>query len=401
MASIQTRTLASGDTVYRVALRVEGRQRVLTYSSAETAQRAVEIIDRHGPAAGYAILDARSRASATPTLADQLEVHLGRVASHATRGTIDGYRREAARSWLPRLGDLPVDHVSVDHVTGWIAWQREQETHRSSRARARAAREGVPEREWPAQVTWSAKSVANAHGLLSATLASAVEDGHIARNVARGLRVPSDQAARGRVYLLPEEFTRIYAHVPPAHQPLVATLYGTGLRWGEATALTVGDIELDGEAGQIHVRQAWKKGGKGGVYLGSPKSRRALRSVAISGELVRLLAEHLAGRPASALAFTAARGGRVRAQHFHPRVWRPAVAASGIDKQPDIHSLRHSHASNLIRAGISLPVIQRRLGHDSIKTTVDIYGWLAPDAAAGAAQAAALSLAGALPQIEG
>ena len=65
-----------------------------------------------------------------------------------------------------------------------------------------------------------------------------------------------------------------------------------------------------------------------------------------------------------------------------------------------MHDLRHSHASALIAAGIPLPVIQRRLGHESIQTTVDVYGHLAPEAYAGAASAIDLSLTQALPKVE-
>lgn len=396
MASIHARQLANGDTVYRVYVRVQRRQRVLTYDTAEAAQAAVDLIDRHGPDAGYAILEARANPGQTPTLAAQLNTHLGRVAAHATPGTVAGYRREAARTWLPRLGDYPLDSITRDNVTDWIAWQREQETAASKRARLRAAKAGQPE---PAPVRYSPKSIRNAHALLSATLTSAIEDGHITTNPARGLRIPTDHVDRGRVYLLPDEFTAIYAHIPDHYKPLVATLYGTGLRWSEATALSVGDVELDGDHGLIHVRKAWKRGPRGG-YLGAPKSRRALRTVTITGGLVDILRPLVEGRPAAAFLFTAVRGGRVWEQAFRPRVWNKAVEASGITKRPDLHSLRHSHVSNLIRAGIPLPVIQRRLGHEKITTTVDTYGHLAPDAYAGAAEAAAISMAGALPQLE-
>jgi len=396
VASIHTRTNADGSTSYRVIYRLNGRQKVLTYGSAATAQTALDILDRHGNEAGHAILEARAKSAHVPTVADQLQTHLNRVAAHATPGTVAGYRRDAARTWLPHLGDLPVDALTRDHVTDWVAWQREQETDRSRRARANAAKAGT---ELPPVQTYATKSIANAARLLSSVMASAVDDGHVTRNVAKGIRLPGDKEQAGRVYLLPDEFTHIYAHVPERWQPFVALLYGTGLRWGEATALEVRDIELDGTTGLVHVRRAWKKG-ESVVYLGSPKSKKALRSVTITGTLVDLLRDHLDGRPSGALAFTAIRGGRLMSQNWHTRVWRPAVLASGVDKRPDPHSLRHSHASNLIRAGVPLPVVQRRLGHESIKTTVDVYGHLAPDAYAGAAEAAALSMVGALPQIE-
>jgi len=50
--------------------------------------------------------------------------------------------------------------------------------------------------------------------------------------------------------------------------------------------------------------------------------------------------------------------------------------ALGLEKDTRIHDLRHTHASWLIAAGRPLPSIQRRLGHESITTTVDTYGHL-------------------------
>lgn len=53
--------------------------------------------------------------------------------------------------------------------------------------------------------------------------------------------------------------------------------------------------------------------------------------------------------------------------------------AAGLDgKAPTPHDLRHSHASQLIAAGVPLTAIQRRLGHKSITTTSDLYGHLLP-----------------------
>jgi integrase len=43
------------------------------------------------------------------------------------------------------------------------------------------------------------------------------------------------------------------------------------------------------------------------------------------------------------------------------------------------HDLRHFYASTLIRSGASVKVVQVRLGHDSAKTTLDIYSKLFPD----------------------
>ena len=99
-------------------------------------------------------------------------------------------------------------------------------------------------------------------------------------------------------------------------------------------------------------------------------------------------------------------GGPVRAQGFSARVWAPAVerAWPSVDDdgnpvkdcsklRPRIHDLRHSCASWLIQAGVPLPVIQEHLGHESIQTTVSVYGHLDRRSMQAVAEAMAQALA--------
>ena len=46
----------------------------------------------------------------------------------------------------------------------------------------------------------------------------------------------------------------------------------------------------------------------------------------------------------------------------------------GPRQSPTPHWLRHMHVAVMIAAGASLAEIQRRIGHESIKTTIDVYG---------------------------
>jgi len=167
-----------------------------------------------------------------------------------------------------------------------------------------------------------------------------------------------------------------------------------------ATALTPGDLDLDGVTPVVRVTRAWKKG-KTGVYLGSPKTRRSRRTVALPPQIVPDLRALAAGKAASDRLFTSVEGKRVSGQHFNARVWHPALAKSGLTKRPRVHDLRHSHASLMIAAGMDLLQLQHRLGHESLKTTGDTYGHLMPDAHARGSAFAASTLAGAFPQIEG
>ena len=92
--------------------------------------------------------------------------------------------------------------------------------------------------------------------------------------------------------------------------------------------------------------------------------------------LVDVLAAHLATHSdGSGLIFSAPSGGPIRRNSFHRRIWLAAVEAS-VGRPCTFHDLRHSHAALLIAQGEHPKVIQERLGHASIKTTLDTYGHL-------------------------
>src|SRR5450756_2452968 len=107
-----------------------------------------------------------------------------------------------------------------------------------------------------------------------------------------------------------DRYVLLHDALPARWRPLVALLYSTGLRWGEATALTPGDLDLDGVTPVVRVTRAWKKG-KTGVYLGSPKTRRSRRTVALPPQIVPDLRELADGKAAGDLLLTSAQRKRV------------------------------------------------------------------------------------------
>lgn len=393
-------------TKWRVRFRLEGDANATseTFSTYEAAERFIDLGEKHTWAVARTMRHGAERDTlAIPTLATHFETHLKRLAAARTPGTIEGYRSEARRSWLPRFGHYPLDMITRDMIIEWVGWQRQQETQPSERARAKAIREGRPQPE-PQLVR--ARTIEGYQRLLSSVLNSAVEDGILVRNVARGIALPSDDEDAEMVFLTTAEMSAILAQTPEAWKPLVALMAGTGLRWSEATALRSGDFDLDAAVPTVRVSRAWKrdKKVKGGAYLGSPKSKAGKRTVSLAPTTVRIVRASVEKAKGEQLVFQSSQGNRVRAQNFHPRVWHPAVIASGVEKRPRVHDLRHSHISHLIAQGVPLNVIQKRAGHEKITTTVDTYGHLMPDALADVALAAEFSLVGPprpeVPQIE-
>lgn len=220
------------------------------------------------------------------------------------------------------------------------------------------------------------------------------------------------------MFLTRAELALIIDALPPRSALLAEFLAGTGLRFGEATALLGADITLEpapnadgapgagaragaagsagtgGSAGRgvVAVSKAWKTDpdAAGRLVIGSPKTQRGRRTVTLPAKLAYQLAEHLEQRQIGPrdVIFPSVHGGRLSIQELH-RAWGPALDELGdqLRARPRIHDLRHAHASWLIAAGVPLTVIQRRLGHESIKTTSDRYGHLADDADALAAAA--------------
>ena len=379
-------TRADGSVAWRVRFRIGGQQASETFESAREAAEFADLVARMGGGLARQARDAQSSVQHALTVHEALEHYLTAVSAHATPGTVAEYRRMAARTWLPMLGGLPVSAVSREMVAVWVTAARTTETASSRRAG------GTP-------VFLSPKSIRNAHALLSSVLQLQVEDGNLPTNPARGVKMPSDQQrTREPVFLTRSEVARLVAAVRVEQQAFVSFLFGTGLRWGEATALTVGDVDLDAPIPSVRVTKAWKRGERG-YYLGSPKSRAGRRTVSLPPSLVAEL-RPLVDRPRDALLFPGRGGAPMSSRWFHVSVWQPAIREAGLGSRPRVHDARHTHASMLMSEGVPPIMVQRRLGHESITTTVGTYGHVAPDAAAVVADAIERAMVQALPQIE-
>lgn len=349
--------------------RVAGASRARTFVSEDKARAWQGVLDGAGPDVACKLLDDTAAGTAVQqdlTLTAWMTRHVDAL-SGVTPGTQKTYRACVRDDIAPTIGHLPLPVITREVVGAWV--------------NALAAR-GL-----------SGKSIRNRHSLLSSALTAAVRAGHIPTNHAKGVRLPRTSHTTAEMVVLdPAERNRLLAALPAHYRPLVATLLLTGLRWGEATALTVAHVDLGAAA--LRVRQAWKFTGNGTLVLGPPKSAKGVRSISLSSTAADVIALATAGKAPGDYVFTTPRGYPLRQGTFYGRVWQPAVAAfagdsvdpttralvRGTGKRPRIHDLRHTHASALIASGVPLDYVKRQLGHDSIATTSDVYGHLLPGA---------------------
>lgn len=379
MTSIRERTGPRG-TTWAVLYRQAGAQRSRTFASEPSARRHAERIERLGIEAADRILDAETRADPeqVPTVAAQLAVHIDGL-SGVQPYTLVTYRQIARQIAATTLGHLPLDQATRDDVARWV---RDQET---------------------AHV--ASKTIKNRQAVLSAALTRAVDEGIITRNVAARVRIARTER-REMTFLTPAEFAIVLDRATMHYRPFLMLLYGTGLRFGEATALRISDVNPEYTPATLTVARAWKRGGG----YGAPKTAAGRRTLAVPAPVMDAIAPLLERAP-SELLFTNRAGDRIQQASFHDswQGWiadvrmvrgQPVDVTPRLGKVPRVHDLRHSHAAFMIGQGTDLYDLKHRLGHESIQTTADTYGHLMPEAQVQAERAAGLAFRPSPPQIE-
>jgi integrase/recombinase XerD len=162
-------------------------------------------------------------------------------------------------------------------------------------------------------------------------------------------------------YLTQDEVRRFFASIQNRRDLTLFTLmYHHGLRVGEVLLLRRGDADL--EQRRLFVRRL--KGGAWSEQILFPET----------AALLRRYLELSTGEPAAPL--FPGRNGPLRRRQIQLRFCRYRDAA-GLPRRATTHSLRHSIATHLLDAGVSLEVVQDHLGHQSIRST-SIYARITP-----------------------
>jgi len=225
---------------------------------------------------------------------------------------------------------------------------------------------------WLSEIDRSPSIVHRAYGVLNGILKQAVKDGRLARNPAAGVEsLPRRRTRRMRRYLTQEELRRV-ADASGSHRSLVLTLGYCGLRWGEAIALKVGDVDFERRRITVE-RSAVEVHGE--IHLSTPKTDASTRLVPLPAIVIDSLRAEMEGRHPTDLVFPGSDGDymrRVRASAGSKSWWKSALKAAGVETMV-IHDLRHTAASIAVNAGGNVKSVQRMLGHASAAMTLDRY----------------------------
>jgi integrase len=223
------------------------------------------------------------------------------------------------------------------------------------------------------------------HTVFNACLGAAVRSGALAANpMLRVLQAPSPGEANHGIALGDDDMRRLLVGFRGSSIELIVTIAArTGMRRNEILALRW--IDLDVAAKELKVERAIEKVA-GKVAFKLPKTKRGLRAIAIDDSLLELLVAErekyqrvvagvtnsaaidlsLVKLPADALMFPSPAGRDLqspRDDHAVTTIFKRRAARLGF-KQLRFHDLRGSHGVSLLRKGVPIDVVARRLGHD-------------------------------------
>jgi site-specific recombinase XerD len=386
MAAIEKRTNSKGKITHRVRWRLggtrEGAWQSATFTRAGDARAfksAVEANHHQWPSTAVGAVSAPGVVTLARLADEFLTDRAKRVRSDRTGAD---YRRDYDNWIEPTFrGDTMIDRITKRDVKAWVDGMADGTITRPGRTQP-----------------LSPKSVTDRFIILSSMFKYAMDDErqYVDRNPCKDVDLPKRQkkAPKG---LMPAEWValeRALRLINTDAADLAEGLLASGWRWSELTALTTYGVEDYGHNLYLNMSHVVRRNASGGeVIVEEGKGQASVRRTRVDPEAADMIRRRLVGKQPGDLVFTTGRtppggtGGRANGlggsrwhySNFRNRYWNPAVNAANLTRQPTPHWLRHTHVGWLTMSGAALAELQARIGHASIKTTVDTYGRMVND----------------------
>ena len=208
------------------------------------------------------------------------------------------------------------------------------------------------------------------HHQLKAAILDAVDDGLIERDPTRKAIIKGKSPAQKKIkYLNQFELHTLLVNLDLRGDInwdwLILLVAKTGMRFSEALAITPKDFDFSHQT--LSISKTWDYKGKGGFL--PTKNASSVRKIQIDWQTVIQFSELVKGLPKDEPIFVTKERvfnstvNNVLARHCK-RLNIPVIS---------VHGLRHTHASLLLFAGVSIASVARRLGHASMTTTQKTY----------------------------
>ena len=219
-------------------------------------------------------------------------------------------------------------------------------------------------------ITHERQTTMDFHHQLKGAILDAVDDGLIERDPTRKViikgKIPSEKKIK---YLNQFELHTLLANLNLSHDIswdwFILLVAKTGIRFSEALALTPKDFDFSHQS--LSIDKTWDYKGKGGFL--PTKNKSSIRRLQIDWQTVIQFSELIKDLPDNTPIFVTKEKvynstvNGILERHCK-RIGIPVIS---------IHGLRHTHASLLLFAGVSIASVAKRLGHSSMNTTQKTY----------------------------
>ncbi|MDR6861924.1 tyrosine-type recombinase/integrase [Phycicoccus sp. 3266] len=401
MATIDTRTSSKGVVKYRVRWRLggarDGKWQTATFAKlkgplgAERFAAKVEACGHQWP--DDADTSGALTIPGTETVEQVAEAYLAQRTKRARSDrTPSDYRRDIENWILPTFGGRQFMTITELEVQDWVDGMLDGSIvapERPVEDRKPHARKKPPARKGGL----APKTIADKHAILSGMFKVASSD----FNPCQGTELPPRTRKKPKG-IMPAEWTALHralALIDHDAADVAECLLATGWRWSEVAAVTTHHVEDYGDAMYLNMAQVVRRNAAGQfVIVEDGKADASLRRVKLDSAAADMVRRRLVGKAPGSLVFTTGRvaaggsGGRANGlggsqwhySNFMERYWNPAVEAANLSRRPTPHWLRHTHVGWMVMFGkATLPELQSRIGHASIKTTIDVYGSMLTD----------------------
>ena len=208
------------------------------------------------------------------------------------------------------------------------------------------------------------------HHQLKGAILDAVDEGLIERDPTRKAIIKGKMSKPKKIkYLNQFELHTLISHLNIKEAPnwdwFILLVAKTGMRFSEALAVTPADFDFARQT--LSVSKTWDYKGEGGFL--PTKNKSSVRKIQIDWQIVVKFSELVKDLPEDEPIFVGK--DKVYNSTVNDILTRHCKAC-GIS-EISIHGLRHTHASLLLFAGVSIASVARRLGHASMTTTQKTY----------------------------
>jgi integrase len=213
-------------------------------------------------------------------------------------------------------------------------------------------------------------TIRRAHSVLAGIFNDAIKDRRLTRNAVSAVENLPRRIVRRHRYLTADEVHRL-SESAGEHRVLVLVLAFCGLRWSEAIALRVSDIDIP--RSRITVSSSAVE--LGGRHVVGPTKTRKPRVVPVPSFVTAELNKRCDGKALEELVFPSRSGSYLLRPHSSDGWFAGALRRASLDRMT-IHDPRHTCASLSVSAGANVLALQRILGHTSAKLRLDVYAVL-------------------------